>query len=285
METIQDRVSDVRIETDRLNRYLQALTKDAWEQQSACESWTVAEVVAHLLAGTKFYMSCISRGLDGDTTPPSGFLPAGAGDPSVLGSMIAWYSVSLRKELGEGLLAAFRSANDELNRLLAGLSTNEWDKPCYHPIGDIPARTFVSLRMFELALHGWDIASRFQPDVGMPPEGLDMIMDIVTRACPGLVVPADRQATWARYRFDLSGPRPDVYDLVVECGTSGLEHAASGPADVTLQGSMDDFILLMTGRLPLESANKERRLIVKEGSKLPPNFGGWFKGAWRPGSG
>ena len=283
METIQDRVRDVRLESDRLNRYLQGLPEDAWEHQSACESWTVAEVVAHLFAGAQFYTSCISRGLEGDTSPLAGFLPAGTGDPSVLGSAIAKYSVSLRQDLGEGLLAEFQSASDQLNQLLAGLSTIDWDKPCYHPIGLVPAGTFASLRMFELALHGWDIASKFQPDAEIPPEGLDMIMDIVTRACPGLVQPAVGQVTGFRYRFDLSGSHPGVYDLVVECGVTRLDRADSGPTDATLQCSADDFLLIMTGRLPLGLAIKERRLIVTGGSTVPPGFGDWFKGAWRPG--
>ncbi|MCH8281580.1 MAG: maleylpyruvate isomerase N-terminal domain-containing protein [Chloroflexi bacterium] len=49
MVTLQDRVELVRSESERLQSYLQTLPKDAWDRPSACDPWTVADVVGHLV--------------------------------------------------------------------------------------------------------------------------------------------------------------------------------------------------------------------------------------------
>ena len=61
-------------ESDDLISYLETLTDDQWSVQSACEEWTVADVMGHLLWLYKDgSFDWTSRGLRGDVSVPEGF--------------------------------------------------------------------------------------------------------------------------------------------------------------------------------------------------------------------
>ena len=280
MDSIQDRVQLVGAESERLIEYLQSFSGSAWGQQSACDGWTIADVAAHLTGGAQFYTRIITRGLEGHATPPEGFpFPFGA-SADVMSAANAEMAVSYRKELGDGLLAKFRTTNEQMNQTFAGLGLNNWETPCYHPMSVIPARIVLSLRMFELAVHSWDIRSRLEPDAALPQESLAMAMDIVTAVCHYFFKSTASGATGGRYRFQLTGADLGDYDLVFGEGPVRLEKAIVGSADMVFQCGADDFVLLMTRRLALEPAISDQRLIIDGGRELPPGFGDWFEGIW-----
>lgn len=282
MDGIEERVQQVRLESERLTAYLQNLPKEAWQQQSACERWTVADVVAHLIGGAQMYREHVSRGLQDDIIPPEGFPPAGDTDPEVLGNLNAHRAIFRRAGFGDRLLSTFQSSNEQLNELLARLGTRDWDKPCYHPAGVIPVRTFVSLRMFELALHGWDMVSRLEREATLSAECRPMLLNLVASSGLNVVQLAVGNASPSRYRFRLSGDTSGDYDIVVAGGGASLEPAGSEPPDGVLRCDTADFLLLVTGRLELASAISAERLVIEQGNALPLIFGDWFKGVWRP---
>jgi hypothetical protein len=113
------------------------------------------------------YVDWISRGLQGDTSPPAGRPAAGTDNAGSVAESIAQRVVVLRENWSDQLLDTFESSNDTLNELLTGIDAKDWDKLCYQPIGQIPVRRFVDLRLQELVIHGWDIRSRFEPAVSL----------------------------------------------------------------------------------------------------------------------
>ena len=282
MDDIAERVEQVLQESVRLGKYLQNLPPNAWQQQSACERWTVADVVAHLIGGAQMYREHISRGLQDDIIPPEGFPAPGKADPEVLGNLNAHRTIFRRVGLGNQLLSTFQSTNEELNQLLTSLNGRDWDKLCYHPIGVIPVQTFLSLRMFELALHGWDMVSRLEREATLSAESRSMLLNLVSS--PGLnVAQLDAgNASASRYRFRLSGTASGEYDIVVATGGAVLEPAGAEPPVGVLGCDTADFLLLVTGRLQLASAISSERLVIEQGNALPLVFGDWFKGVWRP---
>ena len=282
MDTAETRVKQVQHESERLKEYLSALPPDAWSRQSACERWQVGDVVAHLASGAEFYDGSITRGLRGETAPPEGFPPPGAADPDVVGEVIAQSAISVRDSLGDGLFSRFSSANDQLNRLLGGLGPKDWDQPCYHPASVFLVRTFLNLRMFELALHGWDIRSRLDAPAHLSAESIPILMEFISAMCGRLIQPTSDLPTSARYRFHLTGTASGDYDIVLEGGGTRMEPGGMAPADAAFQSDTETFSLLMTGRLMFEAATDEGRLVVVDESGLAPDFGHWFKGIWRP---
>ncbi len=283
-----DRAQLVRGESEQLTEYLQSLSPDDWARPSACDGWTIADVAAHLTGGAQFYTGIISRGLEGQATPPDGFAFLFGAAPEVMSAANAEAAVAYRKDVEDGLLEKFRAADELMNQTFARLSINDWETPCYHPVSVMPAWMVLSLRMFELAVHGWDIRSRFQPDAALPAESLAMSMDIVTAVChyffkPAASGPADIGAAGGRYRFQLTGAGLGAYDLVFDGGQARLEPAGveiENPKspDAVFQCSVSDFVLLVTRRLSLESAVDDRRLITEGG--FPSELADRFEGLW-----
>ena len=272
----------MRLESQRLSEYLDNLPPGAWETQSACERWSVGDVVAHLVSGAEFYAEQVSRGMQGEHEPLPGYPVPGEMDPQDLGNLNANRTVFRRAGLGNRLLPTFKSTNQRVNQVFANLNPEDCDKPCYHPWGATPARGFVSLRMFELALHGWDIASSQDPRASLPDESLPMILEWVVAMCPDLVKLPVGYPFGDQMRFRLEGPSAGEYDLHMEEGRARMA-SAQGPAPgAVLRCGENDFALIMTGRLMVETALEESRLTIEGGRWLPPDFGDWFQGVWRP---
>ena len=72
MSTQVECVKVIQTESARLQQYLTALPQDAWTTPSACALWEVRDVVAHLTTGIEGFTLRITRGLQGDTSPPDG---------------------------------------------------------------------------------------------------------------------------------------------------------------------------------------------------------------------
>lgn len=284
MDAIKDQVLLIRLESEQLSGYLGTLPEEAWRKESACDRWTVADVVAHICFGAQFYERCISRGLQGDTGPPNGFPPPGQGGPGIMGEMITQGAIGLRKTLGDQLLPTFDATSGQLHRLVSGLSPEDWNASCYHPAGLLPASVFLTLRLFELALHGWDIRSSFDPKAQPSSKSLSYVMGLVTSACRDFVKPSADEAVSGRFRFELYGPIAGNHDLVVAEGVSRLETGSSSTPGAVLRCDTGSFALLMTGRLAFEAAVSDGRLFIVDGTQLPKDFNDWFKGVWRPSS-
>src|SRR6266704_6268809 len=145
MDTFTDRIKILYSESERIKQYLHALPPEPLSQPSACTQWQVQDVIAHLIGVAETYASSVSRGLQGDTGPLPGRLPAGQATAALSAESIAQRSIAARQTLGDQLLAIFDAANDRLNGLLAGLGPEQRGMPCYHPGGIVKARHFMDL--------------------------------------------------------------------------------------------------------------------------------------------
>ena len=170
-------------EAEQLAQYLYTLPPDGWGQPSACAEWTVGDVVAHLIMVAEMFRHTISHGLQGDLSPPAGF-PAASGETAARNELFAQRAIALRKSLGDQLLPTFSTRFDALHQLLTSLGPQDWEKPCYNMLGTLPVRAFLTAQVTELALHGWDIRSRFDPSAHLSADSLAVFMRII----PGFVI-------------------------------------------------------------------------------------------------
>ena len=72
----------VSSEAGQLQEYLGHLPKTAWQRPSACDRWTVADVVAHLAWAAEYFMATISDGIKGDVSLPGDWPARGALSPA-----------------------------------------------------------------------------------------------------------------------------------------------------------------------------------------------------------
>ena len=270
----------VRSESDRLKDYLRALREDSWSRPSACDRWEVGDVVAHLAGGAEFYNSMVSRGLQGNSSPPDGFPLAGSFDTTRAADTIGRLAISSRQELGNRLLSTFESKTDGLNQLFAGLGSQELEVPCYYPFGTLPTRAFINLRIFELAIHGWDIRSGLERTAPLSAESLPVLMEIAPDYFsrwgfrPDAALPEP-----IRYRFQLTGVGATDSDIVVEGDVAHAEPAGVESPNVTFRCDTESFVLLVFGRLAVDAAISQGRLEIDGDREAAVGFSRWFQGA------
>ena len=179
MATQAELVTVLQTEFERLKQYLAALPVDAWTKPSACALWEVRDVVAHLTTGIEGFTLRITRGLQGETSPPEG-LPS----PHLWKTLaqeerrqralrLAQGPITLRERLGNDLLSGFSHAWEQFHHLLATLTAHDWHQPCYQGRGIIPVHALAHAGIFELAIHGWDIRSALEPSAHLSPDALD----------------------------------------------------------------------------------------------------------------
>ena len=179
MEAFEERAKLYKSESERFQDYLKNLPEDAWGRQSACDEWTVADVVAHLVGNSEFYAGTVARGLQGESTPPEGRPEAGTGHPSISATALAKSSIAARERLGDKLLETYFEKDNHLINLLTSLSPGDQAKPCYHPGSIVPAGNFVDLRFKEVILHEWDIRSAIEEKAGLSASGLASMIILI----------------------------------------------------------------------------------------------------------
>ena len=278
MVTIQDRLNLVKSESERLKEYLASLPTEAWSRASACDAWQVRDVVGHLTWAAEGFAESISRGVRGDAAAqlPDDF-PADANVAS-LGEYIARSAIAHREALGDRLLAAFITSSDRLNQVFEELVPEDWDKPCSFLSRPRTPEAFLLGRVPELAIHEWDIRSRFEPAAALSTDSLPALMERASNFLGWSFRPGTRLSESLRYRFELTGPGSSARDIVVQGDACRMEPPEDGPAIGPFRCDSSTFVLLMCGRLAAGTAFSDGRLAVEGGQGLVDGFARWFGG-------
>ena len=273
MDSTADRVDLVRSESDRLTRYLVTLSLDEWCHPSACDAWEARDVVAHLIMAADMLKENVTRGVKGDWSAPEGLPPAGESNMAARMVANAQRAIALRQRLAEKLLASFRARCDDLNELLVGLGFQDWNKSCYHPAAIIPVRTFIDLRIAELAIHEWDIRSKVEESAHLSADCLPAILDLIREFIVGrLFQPGSGLSKTVCYRFELSGAVLGTYDILVDEGKARMEPAGNSDAEVILRCDAETFALLAYERITLDAGILDGRISVEGDRELAANF-------------
>ena len=283
MESFEERAKLYKSESERFQDYLKNLPADEWNKQSACDEWSVADVVAHLVGNSEFYAGTVARGLQGESSPPEGRPEAGTGHPSLSAESLAKSSIAAKERLGDKLLETYLEKDNHLIKLLTGLNPEDQAKPCYHPGSIVPAGNFVDLRFKEVILHEWDIRSAIEEKAGLSASGLASMIILINESFASGSL---RWAFWAgpaldrpvRYRFEVKTPLPVSADIIVEGDKFRYEQSAEGAADVTFRCHTHIFALLMYGRMTTADAMAAGHLSIDGDAGLAAQFSQWFKG-------
>ena len=283
MQSFEERASLYKSESEAFQEYLKALPSESWSRQSACDEWLVGDVVAHLVGNSEFYAGTVTRGLQGESSPPEGRPDAGTGHPSISAAALAKSSIEAKERLGDKLLETYLENDNILINLLTGLSPEDQVKPCYHPGSIVPAGNFVDLRFKEIVLHQWDIRSVIEEKSGLSAASLGSMVILIQESFASGSL---RWAFWSgpplngpvRYRFEVKSPVAVTADIVVEGDKFRYEEVPQGTADVTFRCHTHIFALLMYGRMPAAEAMAAGHLAVDGDRALAEQFSQWFKG-------
>lgn len=273
----QTRVNLVCSEAARLADYLAGPPAAAWSHPTACERWQAADVLAHLVWIGEFYALFSERALRGDLSPP----PESPKDPKYVHTppedFYTLKAFEYRRELGAGLLDAFRGRFAELVRVLERLTPADYEKPCFYHSGNRPLWTLADLAVQELSIHAWDIQSRQEPAAGLPPEVQPVLLArAIRRPLPALPAVAAAADGPARLRFELGGAVSAAYDLTLTAAATAIAPAGDGPAAAVLRCAAETFILMLYRRLDLAAALESGQVPVAGNWELARRFAANF---------
>ncbi len=282
MTTTAQGIDLLEREAGLLLDFLQTLPAESWQSASACEGWTVADVVGHLTSVD--LSNRLLRGLDGDYSPPEGSPASDQHDEDAFAQSIYRRAIDASQRLGDGLLADFTHRINETVALFRQVQADQWDNLVYWPPGPMSVQTLLIQRIAELTMHGWDIRSRLESDYHLSDGSVSALLDTVDRAARRAFRPDPLLAGRPlRYRFRITHPELRSLDLLLSDDVAEIIHYPSGvslPAtDVTFECDGETCVLVMYGRLTPHAAVGARRLSVADGEPyLAVTFGDRFVG-------
>jgi len=260
-----------------LHEFLDGLSPNDLRRHSACDAWTVRDVAGHLTNRAERQITSMTRGREGDSAPPAGFVAPT--DNMVMSAENADADIAYSISLGNDLLPTFERNYRELHALLDGFSGDDWQCACWHPRrGTMTAREYVSQRIQELAVHDWDIRSAFDPQAALHPDAIPVLLGMSQRWLRSAYNPGgDPPSGEIRYHFALSDASP--IDVVVQPGAvqvgPGL-HPSPDDIDMVVACNANTYLLLAYGRIDVDTAANNLVAIGEEG--LLERFARWMVG-------
>ncbi|HKF91870.1 MAG TPA: TIGR03086 family metal-binding protein [Acidimicrobiia bacterium] len=151
------------------------VSPDQMDQTTPCASWTVRDLVNHIVGGTTYFAVTAETG----TAPPMSDADHAAGD--------------FKTEFREG---AERAVN-------AFSADGAMEKPMKLPFGELPGSVFVLIASTDTFTHGWDLATATGQPTDLDPDLAARLYDAVQ------FIPDDFRGPDGQAPF---GPRVDVPD-------------------------------------------------------------------------
>ncbi len=277
MQSPVERVEVLRQEAAAFKERIAALSPEDWDRPSACYGWSVADVVAHL-SGQAFALN-VSRGLQGDYSPPAGAAPVTEHNEDDFARNIFQRAFNTRAEIGDRLQEVLFQRLDEAVDLFDTVESGQWDNLCYWPPGPEPVHTMLDMRISELTMHAWDVCSQFDPDYRLSDGSVRVLMDTVNRAArrafrPDPTIPAPQV-----YRFIIEDPVSAVFELEIANEETFFRLGEGGEqADAVFRCDGETFVMVMYGRLDPNEALVSGKMDWEGDERLALGFGARFLG-------
>ena len=276
MDQSPDRLVILKTEAEEFKKYLSGLPTEAYSEPSACDLWTVGDVLAHL--GSQGFARSIARGLAGDISPPEGQPAVSEHNEDEFAERIAQRAFTTRQQQGDRLIEWFVDNLDESVRVFDMVGRDDWDTPCYWPPGPEPIHTLLDMRIAELSMHAWDVRSVLEPSYHLSDDSLTVLIETVPRAVRRAFRPEPDLETPIRYRFSLSSPASIKVDIVVATDGTRLEATGGSEPDVTYTCNGETYVLVMYGRVKPDSALSDGSMSFEGDPASATRFGQRFKG-------
>jgi uncharacterized protein (TIGR03083 family) len=256
-----ERVAALAAENALLLDFLRGLSPEDWARPSACDRWSIADVVAHLIIAAN--LDRLPEALGG--TPV--VQPARPTEDEFRENLGAG-AIALRKQLGAELLSTFEGKWAVFIGTLSRLQPEDWNLLAGHAMGSEPMPVWVDIRITEHAMHGWDIRSSFDPEATFLRTSLPALCNMAVRAVRRAFRPDPLRMRAIRYRFIVDAPHTVRHDLILSADGGRYQAPPEGKADVTLEADTATYLLVMYGRQPLHEAVQSSRMHVTGPAEL-----------------
>ncbi len=276
MVSTTEGVKLIAAETRRLKEYLQSADPKDWLLDSPCEGWVVGDVIGHLGWAADFFAAAVSRGKTGINSAPEGLPEIGSIPHAELPDFIARMAKEYYRSAGDGLVTTFSSSVDRLDEAFSNMENDDWSKECWGLRQLQPASAYVTIRISEVVIHSWDIRFPSDPDAGLSPDCVAVVLDRLPVWLNGLgLADFHPSGSPSRYRFRTTGAA-DFQRDVVSKGQDNQVVEAEGEPTATFTCDADVLALLVWGRLQPGQVLADGRLTVTAGSGSGDEFAAWL---------
>jgi uncharacterized protein (TIGR03083 family) len=219
------------------------LGDDELELPTACPGWSVKDVLSHLIG--------IELLLLGDPDAlPDGSEPA----PVVIARINDSAIPPRRLRSGREVVAELRAVTAARLASLRGATADDFDRPTWSPVGPVPMRELLRVRVFDSWVHEQDVRRA----VGRPGHAhgpvVRLVLDWHRRSLGYIVARRAGAPDGAVVVFDVVGDEPDR--AVVEVRGTRARVVDAHPAEPTVTVRLDavTFDALLCGRIDAEAA-------------------------------
>jgi uncharacterized protein (TIGR03083 family) len=223
----------------------QDLDPSAWELPTDCPGWSVRDQVSHLIG--------IERTLLGDRAPDA-VSPVPAHVNNAMGELNEAWVAERRSVRGPEVLAEFVMVTDRRLEALRAMSNRDFDVVGWSPIGDVPYRDFMVLRVFDSWIHEQDIRRAVGRPGGRGGLGEVIALARMDQLMPYIVGRQVKPREGTTVVLRIGEPLPQ--STAIAMGAKRAESLVEMPARPTVVIGLDgaDYWRLGCGRISPEEA-------------------------------
>jgi uncharacterized protein (TIGR03083 family) len=223
-----------------LDELCAGLSAAEWGRPTDCPGWTVQDQLAHVI-GTESMLA----GERPPTPPPD--LVAAPHVHTDIGRLNEAWVASLRAEPPAAVLSRFRAITEVRLEQLRSRSTEDFDAIGPSPVGQVPYREFMDVRVMDNWVHEQDIRRA----VGRPGHRSGPVVEqSLARLVPAMAFVVGKKAAapdGMSVVFDLTGETPRRFAVVMSGGRAALAEVPPSPT-VTLRVDAEAWWCLALGR-------------------------------------
>ena len=227
------------------------LSPAEWDTATDCPGWSVRDNLSHLIAIERRLL-----GLPAD--------PALAEYPAFVQNDIGRFNedaIALRRHKpGAVVLAEFNEVTAQREQALAAMSTEDFDKVGWSPVGEVPYRQFMIVRLFDCWAHEQDIRRAVARPGHLTGPVVDAAMALHAGSLGFVVGKKAGAPDGSIVEFTVTGPTAAHYLVEVQGRRAALVDRPSATPNATLTCDTEAFNALLCGRWSADDALAQRRL-------------------------
>jgi uncharacterized protein (TIGR03083 family) len=248
----QEIVDDLAAVWESLDRLCAPLSEAAWAAPTDCPGWLVKDLIAHI-AGTESML--LGRRPPDHRPPHAGHLPNAIAELNEV-------EVDYRRPWPPArVLEDFREITAARLAMLRAMGDEEFSRPTPSPIGRVPYRDFMRLRVFDCWVHEQDIRRALDLPVTMDGHIARQAVERMAAAMPYVIGKRVAPPDGTTAVFVVAAGAGGTFPIEMAAGRARPCPAAPDNPTVRLEMDTEAFICLTCGRgdpWPLVHADRIR---------------------------
>jgi uncharacterized protein (TIGR03083 family) len=227
----------------RLGAVLDGLDAAQWATPSRCESWSVRDVIAHLVGTDQFWVLSATAALAGEPTRYlNGF------DPVVTPAAMVEHT---QDQPPAEVLAAYDAGVEAFAAVVTGLDAGQWSMPAEAPPGHVPLHALARHALWDAWIHERDVVLPLGMSQVEEPDEVRACLEYAAALGPALLAVggSSRSGTLAVVGAD---PTARVIVELGESVTVGVQEVP--PGAVVLEGPSVALVEALSFRGPFPCA-------------------------------